>query len=133
MDSRQILLDIPNKLIAAPGQLAKDTVYSRFGLIPIIFGDIITVYGAHFYIHVGKGHLVEHETPPGVKRLADDHRCFDCNAASVNDLPREERIIAGMTGLIFPDNCRSRYAIFQEYIRKKFTIGSIIAIVYVRL
>ena len=43
---------------AGSGALAKDTVYSRFGLIPIIFGDVITVYGTHLYIHVGKGHLV---------------------------------------------------------------------------
>lgn len=58
MDLQNVLLNISNKLIPTPSQFAKNTVYSFFIFIPIIFGDVITMHRAYFYVHIRKSHLV---------------------------------------------------------------------------
>ena len=57
-DLQYVLLNIPDKLIAAPGQFSKNAIYSCFAFIPIIFCDVIAMHRADFYVHIRKSNLV---------------------------------------------------------------------------
>ncbi len=65
-----------------------------------------------------------------MKRFANNHRRVNSKTVIVHNISREKGIIACMTRLVLAENCRSRYAVFYQYIGEKFTVGFVVAVVY---
>ena len=79
---------------------------------------------------IGESQLIKHKATPSVKRFADDYSRFNFKTVIVHNISREKGVISCMTRLVLAVNCRSRHAVFYQYIGEQFTIGFVVAVVY---
>ena len=128
---QQILLDIAGKLISAPCQLAEYAVCALIAFVPIVFGDVIAMDRTDLYLDIRKRHLIQHKTAPCMKCFTDDNRRTDFNTLFISSLSGKKGIVACMPRFVLANDHIGRHTVFDEHIRKEFTIGSVIAVIYV--
>ena len=110
--TKQIVLYIPHKLVAAALNLAQHAVDAALTLEPIFFGNTRAVDRADHKLDIGERHLIKHQAAACVELLANNESGFYLDAVLIDKLSRKKRIVACVARLILGEDRIPWYSMF---------------------